>query len=174
MKSVILLRAVVGLGCLLEVAGSLRAQSVTNTPPPIVRAPPNEAEVVLPGSSTITSLQDAVNPSQHARPERLAIPAEVRQRLIEFERVREAYLARQKDLLRRLRGATDSDRQKIREQLREQRDTWLEQARQFRDLAQRRVEELKLELPSHQELLDRARERAREAAKDARDRRGSD
>lgn len=126
-------------------------------------------QVVLPGSGAITEISSAT-PLTQTRPERLNLPQEVRQRILEFEKMRETYLAQQKELLRKLKGSTEEDRQSIRDQLRDQREAWLEKARRFRDEAQQRMEELKAQLPDHAEALAPAKERAAEAAKAIKDR----
>jgi hypothetical protein len=106
------------------------------------------------------------------------VPQTVRERLREFQQKREEYLKQQSELARKLRGATDTDREQIRELIKEQRQVWLEEARKIREQARERLEELRDELPRHRELLDAARdksrERAREAAEQARERRGTD
>ena len=89
------------------------------------------------------------------RPERPDLPLDIRQRLLRFEILRDTYLARQQDLLRKLRGATNSDRDKIRAQLRALRDEWLERARAFREEARDRMKDvLGLELSGRSKILD--------------------
>jgi hypothetical protein len=106
------------------------------------------------------------------------LPLKIRERLRLFEQKREAYLAEQMKLMRQMRGATDAERAQLREQLRDQRQAWLEEARQIREQARLRLQEMKRELANHGEVIDaareQARERAREGAENARERRGTD
>ena len=118
--------------------------------------------------------------------DRLRASVQVREKLQDFEDQREAYLQAQQQLMRRLRGATDEDREKLREMIQENRREWLELAKQTRQQARERVQELREQLPSVREALEAAREQAREQAQDqareqvreavdaARDRRGTD
>jgi hypothetical protein len=132
-----------------------------------------DGQVVLPGSDSLSGVTSPTGNDRPERPERSILPQDVRVRLQEFEKLRENYLARQQELLRKLRGASDADRARIRETLREQREAWQEQARRFREDAQRRLEELKIELPRHREILDRVRD-SRPEAKPGKDRHGQD
>ncbi len=147
------------------------AQTTTN--PPIVIDPSRLSRVLQPPS--ITTDGNLASPTTTARPERVEqqrLPQDVRDRLQQFEKVREAYLAEQRELQRRLRGATDADRERIRELIRERRAAWLEQFRTFRQEARERLTELRDTLPSHREALDAARDAARQKAEEARERRG--
>ena len=84
------------------------------------------------------------------RPERPDLSLDIRQRLVRFEKLREVYLNRQQELLRKLRGGpTDADRARIRAQLNGLRDQWLEQARSFREEARARIRDLQEELPKY-------------------------
>jgi hypothetical protein len=155
---------VVGAGGLVGYGQSADTNSVA------VTVERRDGQVVLPGSEV---LGNRLSPLAGVRPERLErvnLPEDVRQRLLEFEKLRESYLAQQREMLSKLRGATDQDRARIREQIRESRETWLEQARRFRQEAQRRLEDLRSQLPGHREALDAARERAEDASKAVRER----
>ncbi|PYJ84683.1 MAG: hypothetical protein DME22_11840 [Verrucomicrobia bacterium] len=91
------------------------------------------------------------------RPERPDLSLDIRQRVLSFEKLREVYLDRQQELLRKLRGgATDADRARIRAQLHGLRDQWLERARSFREEARARIRELQEnELPKYRDAWDR-------------------
>jgi hypothetical protein len=156
------------VGCLI--AGPAWTQTLTNTVP----AADRNGRVL--GSSPVSSPSSVASGSvRPERPEQQRLPLDLRERLASFEKVREAYLAEQRELIRKLRGATDADRDQIRELIKTRREAWLEQARQFREEARDRLTELKNgALQSHKEALDAARENARDKLKDARDRRGSD
>ena len=143
------------------------AQPTTN--PPVVVDSSRLGRVLSPPTSD--GPLSAVGP----RPERVEqqrLPQDIRDRLQQFERVREAYLTEQRELQRKLRGATEADRDRIRELIRERRAAWLEQFRTFRQEARERLTELRDALPSHREALDAARDAARQKAEETRERRG--
>ncbi len=162
----------------LAVGGALQAQSGDTNQASLADSSDRKGQVVTPLepattdvgtgagqiSSTVTRLQD--------------IPQQVQERLQQFELMREAYLKQQNELLRQLKGANDEQRELIREKLRDQRQRWLDQSRLFREQARERLAELKEKLLRHQDVLDAARERAREQLGDAeervRERRGTD
>jgi len=93
---------------------------------------------------------DSTRPSNLAA--RSALSPEVKERLRNFEREREAYLQRQRELEKRLKGATEQERERIRELIKDRRAAWEEQHRQ-----------------SQAELKDRMREISRTAIRDALD-----
>jgi hypothetical protein len=144
--------------------------------------PPAETTVDRSGTLLLSPTRDSsLGLTTGASPElwdKTDLPLTIRERLRQFEQQREAYLKEQRDLMRKLQGASDEDRERIRELIRERRLAWLEQARAFREQARERMQELRGELPRHAEVLDAAREqlqnRAQEAAERARDRRGTD
>jgi len=156
----------IGLGL---VAWTGFAQTTTNTAPKIV--PERVGRVLQPpapaGTAPTSPLAD-----RPVRSERQPLPQDIKDRLQRFEQLREAYLAEQKELLRRLRGATDEDRDRIRQLIQERREAWLEKLRTLREEARERLADLKQTLSQHQEVLDAARESAQERAAEVRDRRG--
>ena len=160
---------------LILLMGLLRSQvsAQTDTNAPTVTDATRLSRVLQPPADSSTD--SLVSPSATVRPERpeqQRLPQDIRDRLEQFERVRAAYLAEQRELQRRLRGATDADRDQIREQIRERRAAWLEQFRAFRQEARERLTELRDALPGHREALDAARDNARQKAEEARERRG--
>jgi len=150
----------VGLGlCLLIPAAS--AQILPGTTNIANRV----GQVILP--ERLWPDNSSANPSslrplrQDIRPD---LPAEVKSRVVRFESFRETYLARQEELLRKLRGATDADRDQIRRQLQQLREDWLDRARAFREEARTRMRELRdTELPKYREALTDAKEGALDA-----------
>jgi hypothetical protein len=103
------------------------------------------------------------------------LPPEIRERLRRFEVVREAYLKEQEELRKKLRGAaTDAERDRVRELMRQTRQEWLDRARQLREESLRRLRELPSVVPDMREVLSNARENARDAANEVRKRRGQD
>jgi ElaB/YqjD/DUF883 family membrane-anchored ribosome-binding protein len=107
--------------------------------------------------------------------ERPSLTPEVKERLRIFERLREDYLHRREELLKQYRGATDKDREQIREQLKDLLERWRERSRSIQEDIAERQKELLDKLPSHREVLESAREKAREVIRDRQqDRRGLD
>ena len=156
----ILKSMMVGLGlCLLIPAAS--AQILPGTTNIASRV----GQVILPerllpdnSSANPASLRP---PRQDIRPE---LPASIKLRIVRFENLRETYLARQEGLLRKLRGATDAERDQVRRQLQQLRDEWLDRARAFREEAKTRMRELRdVELPKYRESLTDAKEGALDA-----------
>lgn len=95
--------------------------------------------------------------------DRQKLTDEVKERLARFEREREAYLRRLEELRKRLDGATsDAERQRIRDQLKSFHDAWQERTRQIREELKDRVTTVRGQMPSRQEVLDNAREKARD------------
>jgi len=73
-----------------------------------------------------------------SRPELPAsMPQVIRDRLLEFEQRREQYLAQQLELVHQLNKVSDAERAQLREQLREQRQAWLEEAKKFENRRER-------------------------------------
>jgi hypothetical protein len=108
------------------------------------------------------------------RPEYPKLSPEIRRKLFEFKQQRDRYLLEQERLIKQLKGATDAERDRIREVLREERLKWLERSRSFRESARERYRELLRELPNHREALEAARENARDQVQETRKRPGVD
>ena len=161
---------VLGLGLLSTSA--LAQSSSTNIADRVAR-------IILPDPAALNSSISApggvdVRPSRSERPD---FPPELKLRLRSFESLRETYLARQQELLKKFRGAsTDQDRERLRAQLQALRDEWLDRARAFNEEARTRLEEMKKgELSSkYSEALDAAKQNALDAARSARKRRGDE
>src|SRR5260221_1025893 len=137
----LLVRSAVGL-CLLG-GRSLMAQVTTTTPPVVV--PPDRDDRDL-----IRDLKNA--------------PAPVKQLILSFDATRDKFLAEQAELRRKLKGATEEQREKIREQLQDNRAAFLAELKTFRQDLRKDLQSLKGEI-SHQEfrrILDAARDAARE------------
>jgi hypothetical protein len=138
---------------------------------------PSGSAQVLPGTTNIADRVgriilpdhkplDTSSSSLAARPPRIERPdlaPEIKLRMARFEQSREAYLARQEELLRKLGGATDSDRELIRKQLQQLRDEWRERARALQEDAKTRMRELQSELPRYRDALRDAQEGALDA-----------
>jgi hypothetical protein len=120
----------------------------------------------------------AMNSATAVRPVRLErdpLSPEVKDRVLNFDKYRAEYLKQQEQILKRIKGTTDRDRELIREQLnKELRERWLEQLATTREEFRERKKELLDRLPNHRELLESAREQSRDALRDQRERRGVD
>ena len=101
-----------------------------------------------------------VTASEHLFGSASAIAQEIKTRIVRFEKFRESYLARQKELLGKLNGASNDERELIRRQLQELRDDWLDRARAFKEDARSRMRELQDQLPKHRGALNDAKEGA--------------
>lgn len=66
-----------------------------------------------------------------ARPDKAAVPEDVKSRLDQFKLVRETFLTNQKDLTRKLKDATQEERDKIREQIQLQKQQFKAQAKEL-------------------------------------------
>jgi len=103
-----------------------------------------------------------VRPTTTVRP---ALPADVQARIDRFKLDARAYLAEQQALKKKLVGANDQERQIIRDRLRVMRQQWLEQASEMRREFKDRVLDLQEKLPAYKDLLDSAKENARDQLK---------
>ena len=155
---------------MLGLAGTGFAQTTTNTAPRIV--PERTGTVLQPPTPSGADVSPVANRPE--RPERPVLSQDIRDRMQRFEKLREAYLAEQRELKRRLDGAVDEDREKIRQLIQERRDAWLDKLRILSEEARERLAELRKDLSQHQEVLDAARESARDRVGEIRDRRGKD
>ena len=161
MKRFVLLSVALAFGVLIPSALAQGASTSTNIADRVSR-------IILPDPAKLNSPAASPSPiaDRPSRPERPDFPPELKQRLRSFESLRETYLARQQDLVKRFRGATtDQDRERLRSQLQTLRDEWLDKARAFKEETRTRLEEMKGELsPKYREALDEARQRALDAA----------
>ena len=112
------------------------------------------SQIILPDGVLLNATSPAAISLRPPRPERPELPPQIIIKVLRFEKLREAYLARQQGLLRKLRGATDADRAQVRAQLQALRDEWLEKARSFREEARTRIRELQDDLPKYREPFD--------------------
>ena len=170
MKNFVLPAVVIGLWLLIPSAWAQGSSGSTNIANRVAR-------IILPDPAALNSpiggAPVGVRPSRSERPE---FPPELKVRLRSFESLREIYLARQEELVKKLRGSTtNQDREQLRAQLQVLRDEWRDKALAFKEETRTRVEEMKGELsPKYREALDAARENALDAAKSARKRRGEE
>jgi hypothetical protein len=117
---------------------------------------------------------DAISPVvRPATTDRPTLSPEVQARIQKFRKDAQAYLDREQAIKKRLQGANDQDRQKLREELRLMREKLLEQQRQLREEFRDRLSELRSKLQDRSELFDNLKDAAG-AANSGRNRRGTE
>jgi hypothetical protein len=92
-------------------------------------------------------------------PDYQALSPQMRQKLIEFQRLRVLYLKDQERLTRQFKSATEEDRRRIREMIRAKRDRWTDQSRRLREQHRDRLLEIRRELRNYKDVLDSAQDR---------------
>jgi len=152
MKKLILPAVVLGLWLLVPSASAQGNSGSTNIADRVAR-------IILPDPAALNSPIASPTGPRPPRSERPDFPPELKLRLRSFEGLREIYLARQAELVKKWRGATDQDRERLRAQLLVLREEWLDKARAFREETRTRLEEMKGELSTkYREILDEARQ----------------
>jgi len=115
------------------------------------------------------SLTPVVRPKIQERPD---LTPEVQDRLQRFRREAKAYLDKEQELKKRLQGANDQERARLRAQLEELRQKNLERVRELREELRTRGDELRDKLRDHADVINSAtKDKARDAHSN-RDRRG--
>lgn len=94
--------------------------------------------------------------------QRAVLPEDLKRLLTEFQKARDEFDRQRAELVKETKGSTDAERAKFREQFQELRKEFIEQQKALREEVRRRIEELKKELPQRQELIEAAKEKARE------------
>jgi len=156
----------------LSAWNALGQTSVQPTPTPET-APDRTGRVVV--SDQQAKTEGASVSALPDRLERQRLPTEIKDRLRRFELARDRYVKEEQELIKRLRGAaTDDERERIRAQLDKQRQALLERAKTLREDVSKRLEDIRGRLRPMSEVLDDARQNARDAANPARKRRGQD
>lgn len=153
------LRMLVALGALgLALGLNAYAQDTTPRPtptdPPRIDPPPRpEITPVPPERPGLPPRGEVLRPD---RPNRPGLPPEIAALMREFETDREAFLAKQREVLKTLQGATEEQRATIRETLRQNREQWLKDNAELREQIRQKLQELKDKLPNRREVLDNA------------------
>jgi len=107
--------------------------------------------------------------------DRQKLAPDIKERVRRFEAIREAYLKERDELTAKERGAaTEAERERIRALMKEKLDAWRARQKALREEAKDRIREFRSQLPGRSEVLDAARENARDAATEIRKRRGTD
>lgn len=123
--------------------------------------------VILPDRPTAIDA-NITGGSRPSLAERQPLAPEVALRIERFKRDARAYLQRQEALRKQLQGASDEERARLREQLENLRRQWLEQSRQMAEEFRDRRLELMQRLQDRNEVLENARDAAREQLRDSR------
>jgi len=147
------------------VAISARAQ----TPTPVDNAANRNGTIIL-------SPRQALDNGIRVKPDATAVQAaEVRERIERFERIRDQYLREQERLRRLLNGAaTDDERARVRDLIAKTREQFLDNLKRFREEMKDRLAEVRQRLPEMREVLDNAKDNARDSINQVRKRRGTD
>ena len=97
---------------------------------------------------------------------RQGMPDEVKNLLAEHRAEREARLAKMKELRQQLGGATKAEKDELRKQvrdlMREQRQDQVAVREQIREQVRERMEQLGKDLPGRKDVIEAAKERAKE------------
>lgn len=104
-----------------------------------VMAPPDGKQVTPPGP----------------RPNGPLTPADVEALVRQFQQDREAFMTQQRALEQQMSGATEQERQRLRQQLKDQMEQWKEQQARLREQLQAQCDRLGEQLRDHTRLMDR-------------------
>jgi hypothetical protein len=88
------------------------------------------------------------------RPGTSTTPPEVQAIVSDFQAQREAFVAQQQALAQQLAGATESERQQLRDQMHDAMQTFRQQQAQFREQMHDQVDRLREQLRDHNRLLN--------------------
>jgi len=164
MKTGMIWVTAVAFGCWLGLA---RASAQTNITP---SAGTRVGKVVVPDApANSDAITTVIRPNVTERP---SLPPEVLERIQKFRKDAQAYLDKEQALKKRLQGANDQERARLRDELRLMRQKLLEQQRQLREEFRDRLAELRDKLPDRRELFDQLRDAATSTTHAGRDRPG--
>jgi septal ring factor EnvC (AmiA/AmiB activator) len=128
-------------------------------------------KIVVPDApANSDAITTVIRPSVTERP---TLPPEVLERIQRFRKDAQAYLDKEQAIKKKLQGANDQERAKLREELGLMRQKLLEQQRQLREEFRDRLSELRSKLQDRSELFDSLRDAAA-SARGGRDRRGGE
>jgi len=154
MKSLKSLKRLAAIGALGVTLG-LNAFAQDTPPRPTPTDPPPRPEVTPPPPQRPGQPPrgEVIRPD---RPNRPGLPADIAKLMREFETDREAFLAKQREIIKTLQGATEEQRASIRETLRQNREEWLKANTELREQIRQKLQELRDKLPNRREVLDNA------------------
>jgi F0F1-type ATP synthase epsilon subunit len=162
-----------GTAILIAAATASFGQTNVDSIAPTVKTTEREGRIVV-SDQQATDLGINIGPGPAAVDRQNLTPA-VKERVQRFELSRDAYQREQEQLKKRLNGAaTEAERERVRALIKDQREAWLRRMRELHAQSKDRIAELRRQLPSKGEVLDAARENARETIQDIRRRRGQD
>jgi hypothetical protein len=98
-------------------------------------------------------------------------PDQIKRMLDDFKGAQARFVAEERRLQRKLQNSSADARDKIREEIKEKREAFLEQQKNFRDEVQKRTAEMKDQLKDHKDLINEAKDQTKEKI---RQRRGGD
>jgi hypothetical protein len=137
----------------------LRAQDAGTTPttPPTVTDDDSGA-----GKGPATTPPGLANRPEHpdhpANPNKPALPDDVKKLIDASKQARETFLSEQKDLIAKLKSATQDERAKIREDLAKNREDFLAQQKELREQIHDRLKEIRAEFKDNRDkVIDQAR-----------------
>src|SRR6185436_13450393 len=146
MKTGMIWVTAVAFGCWLGLA---RASAQTNITP---AAGTRVGKIVVPDApANSDAITTVIPPNVTERP---SLPPEVLERIQKFRKDAQAYLDQEQAIKKRLQGANDQERARLREDLRLMRQKLLEQQRQLREEFRDRIIELRAKLQDRSEMLD--------------------
>lgn len=99
-----------------------------------------------------------------------AVAEQVKALKVQFDKERDALLAKYKDLVKAAKDGSKEELEKIRGQFKTQREELVTKQKELRDELKAQVEQFRKEHPDHQQVIDAAKEAAKEKI---RNRRGS-
>jgi hypothetical protein len=162
-----------GVAILVAAATASFGQTNVDSIAPTVKTTERDGRIVV-SDQQATDLGINLSPGP-AAVDRQNLSEAVKLRLQRFEMSRDAYLREEALLKKRLSGAaTDAERERVRALIKDKREAWLRRSLELRTQAKERIAELRRQLPPKAEVLDAAKENARDAIKDIRRRRGQD
>lgn len=97
-----------------------------------------------------------------------AAAEKIRELQEQFKREQRELMQKYSEMLRSSKDAKKEERERFREQLNQFRQELINRQKELRDEIRRRYEEFKHEHPEHQELIDAAKERAKEKIRERR------
>lgn len=112
-------------------------------------------KLTAPDASTTPTLRPTV-------PQRPKLPPEIVDRIEKFKKESRVYLDKQEALKKQLEGANDKERAVLRDRIKQLREQWLDDAREFRQELRQRQQELIDKLPDYREVIESARTAAQQ------------
>lgn len=122
-------------------------------------------------TETQTTRPDALVPSAPVRTVAVNVSDNIRQLLLDAETLRQKFLEQRAEALKKLREASEADRDQIRRRIREAQASFFDAQTQLREKIQEvrsRTGELRQELKDHSAVVDAAKEQTRDRIRERR------